>query len=329
MYINALKEVNQIHRASYLIFMHENSAAEIASNEAPYLKALDKFIETMEVQKQVVLDAEKEIQWLLYSNQETFLKSVVWGNFFGFIVTTAFFLVSILYVHKKKKCVKFMQVFQICYLLYLLAGVLMLAILGMFSYAFIAISTNLCSKGTELLSYKNSTISIFPEALRPLAMECFYSTSSGEIKGLMDKINQDKIQHILSVFEGQGVNRIEQNITDFDMDPPVVDNSTKIPFVNSRILYNNLIRNVIEDPITNFWSKPGMEPHNPYGKIFQINDALSCLNPKQVFAPSSGYCPSNYRISVGTDAFRDHLDKDYCIMPQTFEYNEQKVKERF
>jgi len=29
--------------------MHENSAAEIASNEAPYLKALDKFIETMEV----------------------------------------------------------------------------------------------------------------------------------------------------------------------------------------------------------------------------------------------------------------------------------------
>ena len=51
MYINALKEVNSIHRASYLIFMHENSAAEIASNEASYLKALDKFIETMEVYK--------------------------------------------------------------------------------------------------------------------------------------------------------------------------------------------------------------------------------------------------------------------------------------
>ena len=65
----------------------------------------------MEMQKQIVEDSEKEIQWLLYSNQETFLESVIWGNFFGFMVGMAFFLVSILYIHKKKKCVKFMQAF--------------------------------------------------------------------------------------------------------------------------------------------------------------------------------------------------------------------------
>ena len=188
-------------------------------NAPPYTQVLDKFIETIDFFKLQVDEAQKEIDWLLYSNQKGFLNSVIWGNFFGFLVGTAFFLVSILYIHKKKKCVKFMQAFQMCYLFYLLAGVLMLALLGMFSYAFLAISTNLCSKGSELLTYKNSTISIFPETIRPIAKDCFYSTSSGRIESLLNETNQAKMQQILDIFQGQSVNSAELNFTAADPNP--------------------------------------------------------------------------------------------------------------
>lgn len=139
----------------------------------------------------------------------------------------------------------------------------MLTVLGMFSYAFIAISTNLCSKGTQLLSYRNSTISIFPEQLRPLAMECFYSTSSGEISNLMNDTERVRLRHILNIFDGQSVDKIMLNFTDFDPDPSLVDEKTHIPFLSSRIMHQNLIDGVAEDPIANFWSDPSKMPHSP------------------------------------------------------------------
>ena len=260
-------------------------------------------------------ESEKEIQWLLYSNQETFLKSVIWGNFFGFMTGTVFFLISILYIHKKKKCVKFMQAFQMLYLFYLLAGVLLLTILGMFSYAFIAIATNLCSKGSQLLSYKNSTINIFPEVIHPLARECFYSTSSGEISNLLNETDRVRLRHILNIFDGQSVDNSSLNFTDSDPDPPVVDDKSRVPFLSSRILHHRLIQNVAEDPINLFWSNPSRIAHSPRTQISQINEALECLNPKQVFAVRSNFCPVGYGVSSSADAFNDHLDKNFCVVP--------------
>ena len=49
LYLNALKEITEVSKASYLIFMHDKSAEAIVSNEAAYLRVLDRFIESMQI----------------------------------------------------------------------------------------------------------------------------------------------------------------------------------------------------------------------------------------------------------------------------------------
>ena len=133
--------------------------------------------------------------------------------------------------------------------MYLFACVITLKVFGIYSHAFIAISTNLCSVGDQLFRGGYNTLSIFPSAIRPLAQQCFYGRSEGEITKLGGKTTHDLFTNTMNIFRAQAVDPQNLNFTSLmSPDSEKLDVSTQTPFFSSKLLHESFIKPRNENP---------------------------------------------------------------------------------
>lgn len=188
---------------------------------------------------------------------------MIWGTFICFIAGLIFFLCSVVYVQKVKKRVKCMVCFQTFFVTYLFSMAILLKFIGLHAHAFIAISTNLCSEGENLLESARNTINIFPETISGLAAECFYSGSTGKLTNLIPSENMTRFDQLMELFSAQEIIPSEYNLTDPSYNPIIVTNVTELPFLSHRLFHKDFIAPRHSNPLKSYDSSLELSLHSP------------------------------------------------------------------